>query len=135
MRGVTAKAFWRPAAPIVVGLALCLAPRPGALDAAAWRDLALFAAVRTDVSDLPDAGQAAGLVVRRPMAALPGGALGDWRRRAGKAASVRTHRLVAPGAAPFVLIPQQAGAAPGDVTRVLQGIVAGVGFLGAGTTL
>jgi putative Mg2+ transporter-C (MgtC) family protein len=43
--------------------------------------------------------------------------------------------LVALGAALFVLIPQQAGAAPGDITRVLQGIVAGIGFLGAGTIL
>ena len=39
------------------------------------------------------------------------------------------------GAALFVLIPQQAGAAPGDITRVIQGVVAGIGFLGAGTIL
>jgi putative Mg2+ transporter-C (MgtC) family protein len=93
------------------------------------------AAVRTDFSDLPDAGQAASLLIRLLMAALLGGALGYERRRAGKSAGVRTHMLVALGAALFVLIPQQAGAAPGDITRVLQGVVTGIGFLGAGTIL
>jgi putative Mg2+ transporter-C (MgtC) family protein len=77
------------------------------------------AAVRTDFSDLPDAGQAASLLIRLFMAALLGGALGYERRRAGKSAGVRTHMLVSLGAALFVLIPQQAGAAPGDITRVL----------------
>jgi putative Mg2+ transporter-C (MgtC) family protein len=93
------------------------------------------AAVRTDFSDLPDAGQAASLLIRLLMAALLGGALGYERKRAGKSAGIRTHMLVALGAALFVLIPQQAGAAPGDITRVLQGVVAGIGFLGAGTIL
>jgi putative Mg2+ transporter-C (MgtC) family protein len=93
------------------------------------------AAVSTDFSDLPDAGRAASLVVRLLMAALLGGALGYERRRAGQAAGVRTHMLVALGAALFVVIPQQAGAGPADITRVLQGVVAGIGFLGAGTIL
>lgn len=92
-------------------------------------------AVRTDFSDLPDAGMAASLLIRLLMAGLLGGALGYQRERAGKPAGIRTHMLVALGAALFVLIPQQAGAAPGDITRVLQGIVAGIGFLGAGTIL
>jgi putative Mg2+ transporter-C (MgtC) family protein len=93
------------------------------------------AAVRSDFSDLPDAGQAASLVIRLLIAALLGGALGYERERAGKAAGIRTHMLVSLGAALFVLIPQQAGAAPGDITRVLQGVVTGIGFLGAGTIL
>src|SRR4051812_13709781 len=84
------------------------------------------AAVRADFSDLPDAGQVASLVIRLLMAALLGGVLGYERERAGKTAGVRTHMLVSMGAALFVLIPQQAGAAPGDITRVLQGIVAGI---------
>ena len=93
------------------------------------------AAVRTDFSDLPDAGQVASLLVRLLMAALLGGALGYERKRAGKSAGIRTHMLVALGAALFVLIPQKAGAALRDITRVLQGVVAGIGFLGAGTIL
>jgi putative Mg2+ transporter-C (MgtC) family protein len=43
--------------------------------------------------------------------------------------------LVATGAALFVLIPQQAGASSADLSRVLQGLIAGVGFLGAGTII
>ena len=43
--------------------------------------------------------------------------------------------LVSIGAALFVLIPQQAGASESDISRVVQGLVAGVGFLGAGTII
>jgi putative Mg2+ transporter-C (MgtC) family protein len=43
--------------------------------------------------------------------------------------------LVALGAALFVFIPQQAGVSAVDLTRVLQGLTAGVGFLGAGAIL
>ena len=43
--------------------------------------------------------------------------------------------LVAIGAALFVLIPQHAGASNADLTRVLQGLIAGVGFLGAGAII
>jgi putative Mg2+ transporter-C (MgtC) family protein len=43
--------------------------------------------------------------------------------------------LVAMGAALFVLVPQQSGVEPGDLSRVLQGVIAGVGFLCAGTIL
>jgi putative Mg2+ transporter-C (MgtC) family protein len=40
--------------------------------------------------------------------------------------------LVALGAALFVLLPQQAEVSDADPTRVLQGLVAGINFLGAG---
>ena len=66
---------------------------------------------------------------------LLGGLLGWEREHAGKAAGVRTHMLVAMGAALFVLVAQQAGIEAADNSRVLQGIIAGVGFLGAGTIL
>ncbi len=92
-------------------------------------------AVHADFSDLPDIGQAASLVIRLLVAGLLGGALGYERKRAGKSAGVRTHMLVSLGSALFVLIPQQAGAGTGDITRVIQGVVAGIGFLGAGTIL
>ncbi|NBA98317.1 MgtC/SapB family protein [Pseudomonas sp. R5(2019)] len=44
-------------------------------------------------------------------------------------------RLVAMGAALFVLVPQTAGADEAALSRVVQGVVAGIGFLGAGTIL
>jgi putative Mg2+ transporter-C (MgtC) family protein len=42
---------------------------------------------------------------------------------------------VALGAAMFVIAPAQAGFSADDVTRVVQGIVAGIGYLGAGAIL
>ena len=43
--------------------------------------------------------------------------------------------LVAVGAALFVLVPQQGGMGIADMSRVIQGIVAGIGFLGAGAII
>ena len=91
--------------------------------------------VAAEFSDVPDAAQATRIVVRLGVAALLGGLLGWEREHAGKAAGVRTHMLVAMGAALFVLVAQQAGISPADNSRVLQGVIAGVGFLGAGTIL
>ncbi len=91
-----------------------------------WQKVAL------DFSDLPDTGEAIRMTVRLTLAAILGGMLGYDRERAGKAAGLRTHMLVSLGAALFVLIPQQAGLSNADLSRVIQGIVAGVGFLGAG---
>lgn len=91
--------------------------------------------VREEFSDLPDAAQVARVTLRLLIAAMLGGVLGYERERKGKPAGVRTHMLVAIGAALFVLIPQQAGVSDSDMTRVLQGLVAGVGFLGAGAII
>ncbi|MNV32264.1 putative Mg(2+) transport ATPase [compost metagenome] len=43
--------------------------------------------------------------------------------------------LVALGAAIFVLVPLQGGMQVGDLSRVLQGVIAGIGFLGAGAII
>lgn len=88
-----------------------------------------------EFSDLPDAEQATRIVVRLVLAALLGGLLGFERESKGKAAGVRTHMLVAMGAALFVIVPQQFGIQPADMSRVIQGVVAGIGFLCAGTIL
>ena len=63
------------------------------------------------------------------------GVLGYEREQSGKAAGVRTHMLVAMGAALFVLVPQMSGAQADAMSRVVQGVIAGIGFLGAGTIL
>jgi putative Mg2+ transporter-C (MgtC) family protein len=93
------------------------------------------ATIRDEFSDVPDAAQVTRIAVRLLLAATLGGALGFEREQRGKAAGLRTHMLVALGAALFVLVPQQAGVTDADLSRVLQGLVAGVGFLGAGTIL
>jgi putative Mg2+ transporter-C (MgtC) family protein len=88
-----------------------------------------------EFSDLADVGQATRLVLRMTVAAVLGGLLGLEREQKGKAAGVRTHMLVAMGSALFVLISAQAGIVEADMSRVIQGLLAGVGFLGAGTIL
>ena len=89
----------------------------------------------SEFSDIPDAAQATRITLRLLVAAALGGLLGYQREQQGKSAGVRTHMLVAIGAALFVLIPQQAGASSEDLSRVLQGLIAGVGFLGAGAII
>lgn len=91
--------------------------------------------VASEFSDLRDLEDATRIVLRLALAALLGGLLGIEREARGKAAGVRTHMLVSMGAALFVLASQQAGIVPADMSRVLQGVIAGVGFLGAGTIL
>src|SRR5687768_18322022 len=61
----------------------------------------------SEFSDLPSATEFARTTLRLAIAATLGGILGLEREHRGKAAGVRTHMLVAVGAALFVLIPQQ----------------------------
>lgn len=91
--------------------------------------------LHAEFSDITDASQLTRVTVRLVIAAILGGILGFEREHKGKAAGVRTHMLVAMGAALFVLVPRMAGADDAALSRVVQGIVAGIGFLGAGTIL
>ena len=75
------------------------------------------------------------VAVRLLVAALLGGLLGYERERGGKAAGLRTHMLVALGAALFTVAPLQAGVELRELSRVFQGIATGIGFIGAGTIL
>jgi putative Mg2+ transporter-C (MgtC) family protein len=91
--------------------------------------------LQSEFSDITDAKQLTQVVVRLVIAAVLGGILGFEREHKGKAAGVRTHMLVCMGAALFVLVPRLAGADDAALSRVVQGLVAGIGFLGAGTIL
>ncbi|MDB5327458.1 MAG: MgtC/SapB family protein [Phycisphaerales bacterium] len=91
--------------------------------------------IKEELSDLSDAAGVTRVCVRLLVAGILGGLLGYEREASGKSAGLRTHILVSLGAALFVLVPQQAGATQGDLTRVLQGLVAGIGFLGAGAII
>lgn len=88
-----------------------------------------------EFSDLKDVSEITTITIRLLMAALLGGILGFEREQRGKAAGVKTHMLVAIGSALFVVIPQQAGISEAELSRVMQGIIAGIGFLGAGAIL
>jgi putative Mg2+ transporter-C (MgtC) family protein len=88
-----------------------------------------------DLFHVPNAAQMVRVVIRICTAALLGGILGFERERARKAAGLRTHMLVAVGCALFVLFPTESGMAQGDLSRVIQGVATGIGFIGAGTIL
>ena len=68
------------------------------------------------------------VILRLAIAAALGGLLGWERERSGKAAGARTHMLVSTGAALLVLVPQQMDMSDADLSRVIQGIVTGVGL-------
>ena len=91
--------------------------------------------VRQEFSDLSDPAQWVRLVVRLGLAVLLGALIGYEREQRESAAGLRTHMLVALGTALFVLVPQQAGLSDADMSRVIQGVIAGVGFLGAGAVI
>ncbi len=91
--------------------------------------------IMSEFSDLNDLGEFVVVVIRLLFAALLGGLLGLEREQRGKAAGVRTHMLVCMGAALFIFIPQQAGISDSEMSRVIQGVIAGIGFLCAGTII
>jgi putative Mg2+ transporter-C (MgtC) family protein len=94
---------------------------------------AMWDAVASDFSDL-DAVRAARIGTRLLIAAVCGGVIGFDRQRKRKPAGLRTHMLVALGAALFV-VSQHPAESPDAASRVVQGIAAGIGFLGAGAIL
>ncbi len=77
-----------------------------------------------------------GIIFRLGWALLFGALIGWEREATGQpSAGLRTHMLVSMGAALFVLVPFQLGIAqisPDSLSRVIQGVIVGVGFLGAG---
>jgi putative Mg2+ transporter-C (MgtC) family protein len=88
-----------------------------------------------EFSDGADVEQVTRTLVRLLLAAILGGILGYEREHEGKAAGIRTHMLVSMGAALFVLVPHIGGMHIADMSRVMQGVIAGIGFLGAGAII
>ena len=95
---------------------------------------ALLPTLRTDAS----------ILFRLLVAIVLGGAIGWERESAGKPAGVRTHMLVASAAALFVALgdavlerfaaqAMQGAVIQSDPVRIIEAIVTGVSFLGAGT--
>ena len=95
----------------------------------------IWSTVREEFTDIGDGTSIVRIVVRLLVAVVLGGVLGWERESVGAPAGLRTHMLVSLGSALFVLIPLQAGMRLDDLSRVLQGVTAGIGFLGAGAIL
>jgi putative Mg2+ transporter-C (MgtC) family protein len=83
----------------------------------------------------PDRNRLIIVLLRVFAAVLLGAVVGIERERAGKPAGLRTHMLVSLGTAVVVIACQDSGMSLDGLSRVIQGIVTGIGFIGAGTIL
>jgi len=72
------------------------------------------------------------MILRLLLAAALGAVIGYQRERAKKPAGLRTHILIALGSALFTVVSIFGFANGVDPSRVAAGVVAGVGFIGAG---
>ena len=72
------------------------------------------------------------IVLRLLLATALGAGIGYQRERASKPAGLRTHCLIALGAALFTVASLFGFGDGGDPSRVAAGVVAGIGFIGAG---
>jgi putative Mg2+ transporter-C (MgtC) family protein len=84
---------------------------------------------------IPDSATLTRLSFRLMTAAILGAVIGVEREWMGKAAGLRTHTTVALASAAFVLVVLESGADGDSLSRAIQGIAAGIGFIGAGTIL
>jgi putative Mg2+ transporter-C (MgtC) family protein len=91
---------------------------------------------------LTQGASVAEVATRLLIAVVVGGLIGWNREQRDKPAGLRTHMLVALGSASFTLLGFEVGAhlSPRtgdgfDPTRVLQGVIGGIGFLGAGSII
>ena len=83
------------------------------------------------------------ITLRLLVAAALGMLVGFEREVRRKPAGIRTHMLVATGASAFIIITMEMIAGPlqnidgakADPTRIIQGIIGGIGFLGAGAII
>lgn len=84
---------------------------------------------------MADRGHLAIVLLRTVTAMLLGGIVGMQREKVGKPAGLRTHMLVCLGTAVVVLACIGGGMDMDGLSRVIQGIVTGIGFVGAGSIL
>jgi putative Mg2+ transporter-C (MgtC) family protein len=84
---------------------------------------------------LPDGPEIVRMGLRLLTALVIGGCIGLQRELTHHSAGFRTHILVAMGSALLVIAGSQSGMSSSDVSRVIQGIVTGIGFLGGGAIL
>jgi len=92
-------------------------------------------AISQDFAGLADPAELARASLRLVVALACGAMVGYERESIGKAAGLRTHMLVSMGAALVMLMPLISETTEVVRGHVIQGIVTGVGFLGAGAII
>ena len=84
---------------------------------------------------MPDMPQLVRVTLRLVAAMAVGTAIGLQRELTHKPAGLRTHMLVALGTAMFIVGAEESGMDPDSVSRIVQGLATGIGFLGGGAIL
>jgi putative Mg2+ transporter-C (MgtC) family protein len=97
--------------------------------------MTLYDVVTQEFGDLPTFAEFFRIALRMLIAVALGGFVGLEREAAGKAAGLRTHMLVSLGAALSVIVANLIGMSAADISRVIQGLVTGIGFIGGGAIL
>lgn len=87
------------------------------------------------IGSVPPAGEVLSVGLRMTGSLVIGTVIGLQRELSHKPAGLRTHLLVALGSTLLVVAAVNAGMKSGDVSRVIQGLITGIGFLGGGTIL
>jgi putative Mg2+ transporter-C (MgtC) family protein len=86
-------------------------------------------------ASMPSTAEMVRAGLRLTFALLIGAAIGFQRELTGKSAGLRTHMLLALGTALVVAAGVESGMGEDARSRVIQGVLTGIGFLGAGAIL
>jgi putative Mg2+ transporter-C (MgtC) family protein len=89
----------------------------------------------SELQSMPSAQHLLRISIRLIVALAAGGLIGIQRELTHKPAGLRTHMLLALGTACILIGADEAGMSKSDLSRVLQGLVTGIGFLGGGAIL
>ena len=95
----------------------------------------MHSALKELTNSIPDLADLVRIFGRLTVALIIGAAVGLQRSITHKPAGVRTHMLVALGTALLLVTASDAGLSNSDLSRIVQGIITGIGFLGGGAIL
>jgi putative Mg2+ transporter-C (MgtC) family protein len=84
---------------------------------------------------IPEWGLALQVVIRLLIAAILGGSIGLERELKGKVAGIRTQMLVCVGTTIIIVTARLDGIPQEQMSRIIEGVLAGVGFIGGGVIL
>ena len=85
--------------------------------------------------DMPNLQHLVRITLRLLCALITGTAIGLQRELTHKPAGLRTHMLVSLGTALFIVAAAEAGMESDSLAKIIQGLAAGIGFLGGGAIL